>query len=103
MSGKRLLVLLIKNPAGANEAVRTLLEGASPSVVLVALNGQVRWQNERYVMPAVAWMLIMTALGGEVHYSEYPGVGHNSWDNAYAEPDLMTWMLGKTTSARASK
>jgi hypothetical protein len=32
-------------------------------VVLVAFNGQVRWQNERYVMPAVAWMLVMTALG----------------------------------------
>ncbi len=32
-------------------------------IVLVAFNGQVRWQNERYVMPAVAWMLILAALG----------------------------------------
>jgi hypothetical protein len=32
-------------------------------IVLVAFNGQVRWQNERYVMPAVAWMLVMAALG----------------------------------------
>lgn len=32
-------------------------------VVIVAFNGQVRWQNERYVMPAVAWMLVMTTLG----------------------------------------
>jgi len=32
-------------------------------VVIVAFNGQVRWQNERYVMPAVAWMLMLTALG----------------------------------------
>ena len=31
--------------------------------VLVAFNGQVRWQNERYVMPAVAWFLILVALG----------------------------------------
>ena len=29
----------------------------------VALNGQVRWQNERYVMPALAWLLIASALG----------------------------------------
>lgn len=44
----------------------------------------------------------MKALGGEVHYTEYPGVGHNSWDNAYAEPELMTWMLSKSlTSANA--
>ena len=35
---KRLLMLLIKNPAGANEAVRTLLAGGPPRVLLVALN-----------------------------------------------------------------
>jgi hypothetical protein len=37
-------------------------------VCLVAVNGQVRWQNERYVMPAVAWMLILTALGAQVAF-----------------------------------
>ncbi len=37
-------------------------------VVLVAFNGQVRWQNERYVMPAVAWMLVMSALGVTVAF-----------------------------------
>jgi predicted peptidase len=36
------------------------------------------------------------ASGGNVRYTEYPGVGHNSWDNAYAEPELMTWMLSKS-------
>lgn len=30
---------------------------------LVALNGQVRWQNERYTMPNVAWLLMAAALG----------------------------------------
>jgi lipid II isoglutaminyl synthase (glutamine-hydrolysing) len=35
---KRLLMLLIKNPAGANEAVRTLVEAAPPPVAVVALN-----------------------------------------------------------------
>jgi UDP-N-acetylmuramyl tripeptide synthase len=35
---RRLLILLIKNPAGANEAVRTLLDGAPPRVAMVALN-----------------------------------------------------------------
>jgi hypothetical protein len=29
----------------------------------VALNGQVRWQNERYAMPALAWLLAAAALG----------------------------------------
>src|SRR5689334_12400541 len=35
---RRLLMLLIKNPAGANEAIRTLVEGAPPRVAVVALN-----------------------------------------------------------------
>ena len=35
------------------------------------------------------------AAGGSVRYTEYPGVGHNSWDNAYVDPELMTWMLSK--------
>ncbi len=30
---------------------------------IVAFNGQVRWQNERYTMPAVAWLLCSAALG----------------------------------------
>jgi UDP-N-acetylmuramyl tripeptide synthase len=35
---RRILMLLIKNPAGANEAVRTLVEGAPPKVAVIALN-----------------------------------------------------------------
>jgi len=38
LDGKSLLVLLIKNPAGANEAIRTLLSGKAPKLLLVALN-----------------------------------------------------------------
>ena len=30
-----------------------------------------------------------------VRYTEYEGVGHNSWDKAYAEPDFFTWMLAQ--------
>jgi len=33
-----LLMLLIKNPAGANEAVRTIVEGGAPAVAVIALN-----------------------------------------------------------------
>jgi lipid II isoglutaminyl synthase (glutamine-hydrolysing) len=38
---KGLLVLLIKNPAGANEAVRTLVDGGAPRVLVVALNDEI--------------------------------------------------------------
>ena len=29
----------------------------------------------------------------DVDYSEYPGVNHNSWDNAFAEPTFLSWMF----------
>jgi UDP-N-acetylmuramyl tripeptide synthase len=35
---RRLLMLLIKNPAGANEAVRTIVDGGVPATVVIALN-----------------------------------------------------------------
>jgi len=38
---KRILLLLIKNPAGANEAVRTLVDGGAPPMLVVALNDEV--------------------------------------------------------------
>ena len=38
---RSLLVLLIKNPAGANEVVRTLVAGGAPAVLLVALNDEI--------------------------------------------------------------
>jgi UDP-N-acetylmuramyl tripeptide synthase len=38
VDGKRLLLLLVKNPAGANEAIRTLVDGGPPRIAVVALN-----------------------------------------------------------------
>ncbi len=32
-------------------------------LVIVAFNNQVRWQNERYIMPAVAWIVILACFG----------------------------------------
>ncbi len=35
----------------------------------------------------------LKALKAEVKYSEYPGVGHNSWDHAFADKEFLSWML----------
>ena len=35
----------------------------------------------------------LDAVHGNVRYSEYAGVAHESWDKAYAEPDLVPWLL----------
>lgn len=37
----------------------------------------------------------LMSLKGDVKYTEYPGVNHNSWENAYSEADLIPWMFGK--------
>jgi predicted peptidase len=35
----------------------------------------------------------LKTIGATVKYSEYPGVNHNSWDNAFAEPEFLSWMF----------
>ncbi len=30
---------------------------------------------------------------GNVRYTEYPGVGHDSWNNAFKEAELLSWLL----------
>ncbi len=36
---------------------------------------------------------ILYSRKADIRYTEYPGVGHNSWDYAYKEPDLLKWLL----------
>ncbi len=40
----------------------------------------------------------LKAAGFDVKYTEYEGVAHNSWDRAYAEPDLVPWLLSHRRS-----
>jgi len=46
----------------------------------------VRPQQSRTMIEA------LRAAGGQPKYTEYPGVGHMSWDQAYATPELFTWL-----------
>jgi predicted peptidase len=32
-------------------------------------------------------------LGGEPRYTEFPGVGHDAWTPAYADPEVLGWLL----------
>jgi predicted peptidase len=38
----------------------------------------------------------MKQVGAEVHYTEYPGVGHACWNKAYDEPKLFPWLFSKS-------
>jgi len=36
---------------------------------------------------------LLFSMGAEIKYTEYVGVGHNSWDYAYKEKNLLPWLL----------
>ena len=45
----------------------------------------------------------LKASGNPVKYTEYEGVGHNSWDKAYSEPEFPTWLFAQRLSSRSGK
>ncbi|MBQ9544032.1 MAG: dienelactone hydrolase family protein [Clostridia bacterium] len=50
------------------------------------------------VVPPVYSKLMVDAVnaaGGHAELKLYPGVRHNSWENAYAEPDIFDFLTGK--------
>lgn len=55
------------------------------------------------VVPAAFSRLMVEALkksGGSPHYTEYPGVGHRSWEQAYREKDLWVWLFDQKRTER---
>jgi UDP-N-acetylmuramyl tripeptide synthase len=66
---RRLLLLLIKNPAGANEALRTIVDGGAPRVAVVALNDaiadgrDVSWIWDVDFEPLIAGLDTLVATG----------------------------------------
>ena len=53
------------------------------------------------VVPLAAQQASVDALracGGTVDFIIYPGVGHNAWDPAYNDPELLPWLLRQRRS-----
>ena len=53
------------------------------------------------VVPLAAQQASVDALracGGKVDFIIYPGVGHNAWDPAYLDPELLPWLLRQRRS-----
>ena len=94
-AGKSILVLLVKNPAGANEVVRTLVDGGTPPVLLIALNdaiadGQdVSWIWDIDLEPLLARAGRVVASGSRAHELAlrlvYGGLPEDALE---VEPDL---------------
>ena len=49
---------------------------------------EVRVTQRRYVE---IWVEALRRIGGNVRYTEFAEAGHNSWDAAYATPELWSW------------
>jgi predicted peptidase len=49
--------------------------------------------NERVVNSMKDMTDALKKAGAEPKYTVYPGVGHNSWDNAYGTDELYKWLL----------
>jgi predicted peptidase len=49
--------------------------------------------SDRIVKGMKDMMDALKTAGAEPKYTVYPGVGHNSWDNAYGTDELYKWLL----------
>ncbi|WP_328459396.1 dienelactone hydrolase family protein [Streptomyces sp. NBC_00448] len=45
----------------------------------------------------------LEALGSDVRFTRYPGVGHDSWTQTYDNPDLYDWLLAHHRTDRAGE
>ncbi|MFZ0087578.1 MAG: alpha/beta hydrolase-fold protein [Candidatus Acidiferrales bacterium] len=45
------------------------------------------------VSRARTWVAELRGAGAAPKYTEYPSIGHDAWDVAFQEPDLVTWLF----------
>ena len=48
-------------------------------------------------------MAAIRGAGGHPRYTEYPGVGHNSYVKAFEEPELFPWLFSQKRGTRSGK
>lgn len=48
---------------------------------------------------ARSWVAALRQAGGDPKYSEYPGIGHNVWDVAFTEPEVVSWLMSHSREA----
>jgi predicted peptidase len=57
------------------------------------------WQGDAdpivSVESARRWVAALRAAGGAPKYTEVPGWGHNVWEKAFADPEVVTWLFAE--------
>lgn len=100
MGGMGTFELVRRNPK-LFAAAFPICGGANPKIAkkLSNLDWWVFHGEADNVVPeklSAAMVKAMQDIGINVKYSVYPEVGHNSWDNAFSEPELVTWLFSKS-------
>ncbi len=74
---------------GGDKAKAAAAKGIPTWVFHGAADGVVKPQRSKEMVEA------LTAAGGHVVYTEYAGVGHDSWSSAFSEPNYLAWMFAQ--------
>lgn len=48
------------------------------------------------------WVAALRAAGGNPKYTEVPGWGHNVWEKAFADPEVVPWVFSNHTKRQVS-
>jgi len=80
--------------------IARIVGAANPYATLAAIIGDLPvWvfhgadDDEVPVTESRNMVAALHAVGGRVNFTEYPGIGHDAWDLAYADPNLPRWLL----------
>jgi len=79
---------------GGNPADADKLKGIPIWVFHGAEDKTVKLENSTKMVDA------LKAVGSDVKFTIYPGVGHDSWTETYANPELYDWLFAQKRAAR---
>src|SRR5439155_1149693 len=92
----------LQTMVGLGPVVRGRAESFPAVVVMPQAPSDSVWSGA----PARAAMQALDAalrrVGAPVRYTEYAGVGHNSWESAYNEPELWRWLWAQHLARRVA-
>jgi len=98
MGGMGTFEMLWRRP-GLFAAAFAICGGGDPKKVTEYAQGFPIWvfhgDNDKVVPVSNSRLMVnsLKAAGAKVTYTEYPGVGHDSWNNAFKEPALLDWLF----------
>jgi len=78
---------------GAGECGRDGLKQAAVGIGPAIMLDVDKWRFLVLIPQKPEMVEAARAAGGDAKITTYPGVGHNSWDNAYREAGLADWFL----------